>query len=80
MIISIGPAMRASFDAPIRLIESYQVKIPNERGKDAKIRVLQDLIKRVTISLYLLKIIDVVSSNIIPASVMLTDESIMGEI
>lgn len=79
MTISIGPAMRASFEAPILLIESYHVNIPSERDKDAKIRIFHDLVKRIIVSLYFLKIRDATSSNIIPANVMLTAESMIGE-
>src|SRR5438093_6501729 len=53
MTISIGPAMRASFDAPIRLMESYHVNIPSESEEDAKIRIFHDLVKRIGISLFL---------------------------
>jgi hypothetical protein len=52
--ISSGPAIRTSFDAPILLIESYHVNMPNESDKDARIRFLQDLVKRMGISLFLL--------------------------
>ncbi len=79
IIISIGPAISASFDAPILLIESYHANIPSERDKDAAISVLQDLIKRIVVSLYFFKIIVVTSNSIIPDNVMLTDESTIGE-
>ncbi len=78
MIISIGPAISASFDAPILLIESYHAYVPSERNKDAKIRTFKDLVKRVVISLYFLNMKDATSSNIIPASVMLTDNNTIG--
>jgi hypothetical protein len=71
--------MRASFEAPILLIESYHVNIPSERDKDAKIRIFHDLVNRIIVSLYFLKIRDATSSNIIPANVMLTAESMIGE-
>jgi hypothetical protein len=79
MIISIGPAISASFDAPILLIESYHANIPSERDKDATIRVLHDLTKRIIVSLYFLKITVVTSNSINPDNVMLTDESTIGE-
>jgi len=79
MIISIGPAIRASFDAPILLIESYHVNIPSESDEDAKISILQDLVKRIIVSLYFLNIKIAVSNNMIPANVMLTAESIIEE-
>lgn len=79
MIISIGPAIRASFDAPILLIESYQVNIPSESDEDAKISIFQDLVKRIIVSLYFLNIKIAVSNNMIPANVMLTAESIIEE-
>ncbi len=78
IIISIGPAISASFDAPILLIESYHANIPSERDKDTAIRVLQDLIKRIIVSLYFFKIIVETSNRIIPDNVMLT-ESTIGE-
>ncbi len=78
MIISIGPAMRASFDAPILLIESYHVNIPSESDRDAKIRIFQDLVKSIIVFLYF-ETRDAASSNNTPASVMLTAESIIGE-
>src|SRR5918997_1137385 len=43
-MISIGPAIRASFDAPIRFMESYHVNIPNESDKDAIRRDFQLLV------------------------------------
>lgn len=79
IIISIGPAINASFDAPILLIESYHENIPSERDKDAAIRVLQDLTKRIIVSLYFFKIIVVTNNSIIPDSVILTDEITIGE-
>jgi hypothetical protein len=79
MIISIGPAMSASFDAPILVIESYQANIPRESDEDATIRVLQDLTKRIIVSLYFLKKSVETSISIIPDNVMLTDERMIGE-
>jgi len=79
MTISIGPAMRASFDAPIRLMESYHVNIPSESDDDAKIRIFHDLVKRIRICLFLLKKKAATISSIIPANVMLVAESIIGE-
>lgn len=52
--ISSGPAMRTSFDAPIRLIESYHVNIPNDSDRDARIRFFHNLAKRKAIFLVLL--------------------------
>ncbi len=43
-MISIGAAIRASFEAPIRFIESYHPYIPNESDKDAIIRDFQLLV------------------------------------
>jgi hypothetical protein len=43
-IISIGPAISASLDAPIRFIESYHPNIPNESDKDASRRYFQLLV------------------------------------
>jgi hypothetical protein len=77
--ISRGPAIRTSFDAPILLMESYHVKIPNESDKDARTRVLDDLVKRIDISSFFLKIKAAASNNIIPADVMLMAESTIGE-
>ncbi|HEY0580347.1 MAG TPA: hypothetical protein VGC75_06540 [Candidatus Nitrosocosmicus sp.] len=79
IIISIGPAISASFDAPILLIESYHANIPSERDKDAVIRVLQDLTKRIIVSLYFFKIIVATNNSIIPDNVILTDEITIGE-
>jgi hypothetical protein len=79
MTISIGPAMRASFDAPIRLMESYHVNIPSESDEDAKIRIFHDLVKRIGICLFLLKKKAATLNSIIPANVMLVAESIIGE-
>jgi hypothetical protein len=79
MTISNGPAIRASFDAPILLMESYHVSIPNESDKDARIRIFNDLIKRFFISSFFLKIKFAIKSNIIPAEVILIAESIKGE-
>jgi hypothetical protein len=79
MTISIGPAMRASFDAPIRLMESYHVNIPSESDKDANIRIFHDLVKRIGIGLFLLKKKAATINSIIPANVMLVAESIIGE-
>jgi hypothetical protein len=80
MTISSGPAIRTSFDAPILLIESYHVNIPNESDKDARIRFFHDLLKRNSISFFSLDIKAVTINNIIPAEVMLIAESIIGEI
>jgi hypothetical protein len=41
-IISIGPARRLSFEAPILLTASYQVKIPIERKIDAGMNSFQE--------------------------------------
>jgi hypothetical protein len=79
MTISSGPAIRTSFDAPIRLIESYHVKIPNESDKDARIKFFHDLMKRIGIFLLLYKN-DAASNNIIPAKVILMAERMIGEI
>jgi hypothetical protein len=79
MTISRGPAIRTSFDAPILFMESYHVNIPNESDKDARIRVFDDLVKRIDISSFFLKIKAAASNNIIPANVMLIAESIIGE-
>jgi hypothetical protein len=79
MTISMGPAMRASFDAPIRLMESYHVNIPSESDEDAKIRNFHDLVKRSGICLFLLKKKAATINSIIPANVMLVAESIIGE-
>jgi hypothetical protein len=80
MTISSGPAIRTSFDAPILLIESYHVNIPNESDKDARIRFFHDLLKRNSISFLSLDIKAATINNIIPAEVMLIAESIIGEI
>jgi hypothetical protein len=77
--ISSGPAIRTSFDAPILLMESYHVNIPNESDKDARIRFFQDLVKRIGIFLFLLST-KAATNNIIPAKVMLIAESMIGEI
>jgi hypothetical protein len=78
MTISMGPAMRASFDAPIRLMESYHVNIPSESDEDAKIRNFHDLVKSIGICLFLLKKNAATINSIIPANVMLVAESITG--
>ena len=80
MTISSGPAIRTSFDAPILLIESYHVNIPNESDKDARRRFFHDLLKRSSISFFSLDIKAATINNIIPAEVMLIAESIIGEI
>ena len=71
--------MRTSFDAPIRLMESYHVNIPNDRDKDARIRFFHDLVKRISIFLASLSTCDETSNNIIPAKVILMAESMIGE-
>ena len=78
--ISSGPAMRTSFDAPIRLMESYHVNIPNDKDKDARIRFFHDLVKRIDIFLFLLSTKAAISNSIIPAKVILMAESMIGEI
>lgn len=77
--ISSGPAIRTSFDAPILLMESYHVKIPNERDKDARITFFHDLEKRTSNFSALLSTQTATTNNNIPAKVMLIAESIMGE-
>jgi hypothetical protein len=78
--ISSGPAIRTSFDAPIRLMESYHVNIPNDNDKDARIRFFHDLVKRIDIFLFLLSTKAATSNSIIPAKVILMAESMIGEI
>ena len=80
MTISSGPAIRTSFDAPILLIESYHVNIPNESDKDARIRFFHDSMKRISISFFFLNIKAATNNNIIPDEVILIDESIIAEI
>jgi hypothetical protein len=79
-MISIGAAIRASFDAPIRFMESYHAYIPNESDKEATIRAFQLLVKIFNRSLEFLKIIDPTDNNINPDNVMLKEESTIGEI
>lgn len=78
-MISIGPAISASFDAPILFIESYHVNIPNASDNDAMIIVLQDLVKRIIVSLYFFKTKVATINSIIPADVMLMADSTIGE-
>jgi hypothetical protein len=79
MTISSGPAIRSSFEAPILLMESYQVNIPLERDTEAKIRCFHDLPKRTDSSFSLLYTKDATSKSIVPAKVMLIDASTIGE-
>jgi hypothetical protein len=60
-------------------MESYHVNIPNESDIDARTRVFDDLVKRIDISSFFLKMKAAVSNNIVPADVMLMAESIIGE-
>ena len=77
--ISRGPAIRASFEAPIRLIESYHVNIPIASKKQAKMRFFHDFENSVDIPFFFIKKA-AISDSIMPAKVMLMAESIMGGI
>ena len=77
--ISSGPAIRTSFDAPILLMESYHVNIPNDRDKDARITFFHDLEKRTSNFFALLSTQTITISNNIPAKVILMAESIIEE-
>jgi hypothetical protein len=80
MTISRGPAISSSLDAPILLIESYQVNIPPERDNEAKIRCFHDLLNKIDSSFSFLYIKTDTSNRIMPANVMLIDASRIGEI
>jgi hypothetical protein len=80
MTISSGPAIRSSFEAPILLIESYQVNIPAERDIEAKIRRFHDLLNRTDSSFSFLYAKTATSNSRVPAKMMLIDASTIGEI
>jgi hypothetical protein len=43
VMVSSGPAIKPSFEAPILLTESYQVKMPIAKNTEAGIKMLHDL-------------------------------------
>jgi hypothetical protein len=79
MTISSGPAIRSSFEAPILVMESYQVNIPLERDTEAKIRCFHDLLKSTDSSFSFLYTKAATSKSTVPAKVMLMDASTIGE-
>ena len=76
IIVSIGPAKRLSFEAPILLTASYQVNIPIERKMEAGMKSFQDLKIK---NFFFVKIIDNKRSSV-PDIAILKAEIDKGEI